>query len=299
MRIWLTKNAEVPVRQQLVEQITLGVASGDLEHGERLPSTRDLARRFKVHPNTVSAAYRELAVRGVVEFRKGSGVFVNNGSRPVASENTIDTLIKNFLNEASVLGFSLGDIHDRIASMISSGSSRAICVIESDRALRAILVDEIGIALDCEVFGIEPDDIVSVSAHENHLFAALFDEREKLKALLPEGNDCVFLNANSIPNSLRRRERPSDDEMIAIVSGWPTFISLARLFLIAAKIDPNAIVVRSSDDPDWQHGLSAASIVICDAHTAKSIGDHRQVEVFNLIGEESIKELRQILKISL
>jgi hypothetical protein len=31
--------------------------SGDLKPGERLPSTRELARRFSIHPNTVSAGY--------------------------------------------------------------------------------------------------------------------------------------------------------------------------------------------------------------------------------------------------
>ncbi|HET9479284.1 MAG TPA: GntR family transcriptional regulator, partial [Pyrinomonadaceae bacterium] len=70
MRIWLSKNSEVPIREQLVTQIVLGIVSNDLKVNERLPSTRDLARRYDIHANTVSAAYRELARRGWVEFRK-------------------------------------------------------------------------------------------------------------------------------------------------------------------------------------------------------------------------------------
>ncbi len=61
MKIWLSKNSEVSVREQLVAQISLGIVSRDLRAGDRLPSTRELARRFEIHPNTVSAAYRELA----------------------------------------------------------------------------------------------------------------------------------------------------------------------------------------------------------------------------------------------
>ncbi|HKG78053.1 MAG TPA: GntR family transcriptional regulator, partial [Pyrinomonadaceae bacterium] len=64
MRIWISKNSEVPIREQLVTQIVLGIVSNDLKVAERLPSTRELARRYDIHANTVSAAYRELARRG-------------------------------------------------------------------------------------------------------------------------------------------------------------------------------------------------------------------------------------------
>ena len=70
MRLWISKSSEVPIREQLVTQIVLGVVSNDLKVAERLPSTRELARRYKIHANTVSAAYGELARRGWVEFRK-------------------------------------------------------------------------------------------------------------------------------------------------------------------------------------------------------------------------------------
>ena len=76
MRLWLSKSSEVPLREQLVTQIILGVVSNDLKANERLPSTRELARRYKIHANTVSAAFRELTRLGWVEFRKGSGVYV-------------------------------------------------------------------------------------------------------------------------------------------------------------------------------------------------------------------------------
>jgi GntR family transcriptional regulator len=74
MLLWISKSSEVPIREQIVTQIVLGIVSNDLKIAERLPSTRDLARRYEIHANTVSAAYRELARRGWVVFRKGSGV---------------------------------------------------------------------------------------------------------------------------------------------------------------------------------------------------------------------------------
>ena len=73
MRLWLSKSSEVPIRVQLEAQIILGILSNDLKAGQRLPSTRELARRYKIHSNTVSATYRQLAGKGWVDFRKGSG----------------------------------------------------------------------------------------------------------------------------------------------------------------------------------------------------------------------------------
>jgi DNA-binding transcriptional regulator YhcF (GntR family) len=76
MKIWISKGSEVPVREQLTTQIMLAVASGELKPGQRLPSIRELARRFEIHSNTANAAYRDLASQGWLEFRKGSGVYV-------------------------------------------------------------------------------------------------------------------------------------------------------------------------------------------------------------------------------
>src|ERR1041384_1141284 len=84
MRLWLSKNSSLPLREQLVRQIMFGVVSGDLKPGPRLPSTRELARRFRIHSNTVSAPFRELERTGGLEVRKGSGVYVRQlGDDPV------------------------------------------------------------------------------------------------------------------------------------------------------------------------------------------------------------------------
>ena len=108
MRFWLSKSSEVPLREQLVIQVRLGIASGDLKARQKLPSTRELARRFKIHSNTVSAAYRELARQGWVEFRKGSGVYVRPRvpNRAPDGKLELDQLISFFLHAARDKGHS-------------------------------------------------------------------------------------------------------------------------------------------------------------------------------------------------
>ena len=74
MRLWFSRGSEISIRDQLVTQVVLRIVSGDLVAGQRLPSTRELARRFHLHPNTVSSGYRQLERQNWVEFRKGSGI---------------------------------------------------------------------------------------------------------------------------------------------------------------------------------------------------------------------------------
>src|ERR1700742_1322519 len=112
MRLWLSKSGDVPLREQLVRQIMLGIVSGDLKPGRRLPSTREIARRFSVHPNTVSAAYRDLERAGWLEVRKGSGVYARRrGDHGAATEgdasHALDRLISAFLTLARGEGHAL------------------------------------------------------------------------------------------------------------------------------------------------------------------------------------------------
>src|SRR5262245_58451977 len=112
MRIWLSKSSEVPLREQLATQITLGIISGDFQPNQKLPSTRELSHRLQVHSNTVSAAYRDLASRGWVEFRKGSGVYVRelNTDAPADAQLELDRLIANFLQAARAKGYTMSEI---------------------------------------------------------------------------------------------------------------------------------------------------------------------------------------------
>src|SRR5215212_11205512 len=116
MHFWISKDGDVSIREQLTAQIKLAIFSQDLKPGQRLPSTRELARRFHIHSNTVSAAYRELSEEGWVEMRAGSGIYVRKFSREAGLEMQLglDNLIVEFLQVARRKGFSLAEIQSRI-----------------------------------------------------------------------------------------------------------------------------------------------------------------------------------------
>jgi DNA-binding transcriptional regulator YhcF (GntR family) len=293
MKIWLSKNSEVPVREQIITQITLGIASGDLPAATRLPSTREIALRYKIHPNTVSNAYQILAEQGWLEFRKGSGFYVREAAAETG-ENSLDRLIARFVGAMHDRGFSIDEIKTRLAAFFDSNHSNKLFVIENDAGLREILVAEIRAATSIEVAGAALENLGKLVAERGANFAAMFDEKSKISALLPPEKSCVFLKANSAAASMKGETRPTPADLIAVVSGWDNFLVLAKTMLVAADIEPESLLIRSTTQENWHKGLHAASMIICDSLTAKTLSDLPNVRPFRLIAEESLSELAQL-----
>ena len=65
-----------PIYRQLKDRVIAMMLDGVLKPGEALPSVRQVATEYQLNPITVSRAYQELADEGLVEKRRGLGMFV-------------------------------------------------------------------------------------------------------------------------------------------------------------------------------------------------------------------------------
>lgn len=65
------------LHEDIVRQFQSSIRRGELRHGDRLPSERNLAERFKVSRSSVREAIRSLELQGLVVSRRGSGTFIN------------------------------------------------------------------------------------------------------------------------------------------------------------------------------------------------------------------------------
>ena len=102
MEFVLNRKGGLAVRHQLVAQLELRILGGELAPGEKLPSVRALARRLRLHPNTVSAAYRELEASRHVEMRRGAGVFVRREGEPFLTVHPEDAASRSIAHGAMV-----------------------------------------------------------------------------------------------------------------------------------------------------------------------------------------------------
>jgi DNA-binding transcriptional regulator YhcF (GntR family) len=293
MRLWLSKSSEVSIREQLVTQIILGVVSNDLKAKQRLPSTRELARRYKVHPNTISAAYRELAGRGWVEFRKGSGVYIK--ARPAEQnldgELELDQLISLFFKTARGKGHSLAEIQSGLRRWSALQPPDRFLVIEPDPELRRILITEIEEATGAPVVGIDLAGCARADILTGAVPVTMYSHAEKLQAQLIPGTDLIAIRSSSVPESMKGQKPPPRDALIAVVSRWPEFLRWSRTMLVAAGLDPDALSFRDACERGWEKGLRSSAFVITDSVMASRLPAGCAARVFRLISDSSIREL--------
>jgi GntR family transcriptional regulator len=70
-----------PIYRQLRDRVVAMILDGVLKEGDSLPSVRNVAAEYRVNPLTVLKGYQQLADEGLVESRRGRGMFVNPGAR--------------------------------------------------------------------------------------------------------------------------------------------------------------------------------------------------------------------------
>jgi GntR family transcriptional regulator len=291
MRLWISKNSEVPIREQLVTQIVLGIVSNDLKIAERLPSTRDLARRYDIHANTVSSAYRELARRGWVEFRKGSGVYVRaRTDEPLDDGHALDQVIARFFRNLREEGYSLAEIQSGIQRSLSVQGPDHFVLIEPDPELREILVAEIGGATKVKVEGVGPNEIDG--ALTGAVPVVLYGHMEQFANRIKPETDVLVVHSASVVERMRGQTRPPQDALVAIVSRWPEFLKWARTMLVAAGLDMDALSFRDARERNWEKGLRSAAFVITDSLMAPRIPAGCEVKLFRVLAESSLKDLR-------
>ena len=113
IEIKLDLKSGVPFYRQVIDQVKAAIATENLSPGDRLPTVRQLAVDLSINPNTVSRAYTELELTGLVETQMGSGTFV--GSRQVKPNDVeqrrmLNQLCQEFLSRVSTHGFTLDDV---------------------------------------------------------------------------------------------------------------------------------------------------------------------------------------------
>jgi GntR family transcriptional regulator len=67
-----------PIYRQIIQQIEYAILSERIRPGDRLPTIRSLAVELKINPNTISKAYGELEIRGILATQVGSGTYVSD-----------------------------------------------------------------------------------------------------------------------------------------------------------------------------------------------------------------------------
>ncbi|MGB5510704.1 MAG: GntR family transcriptional regulator [Woeseiaceae bacterium] len=74
-------NEDQPIYRQLRDRVVTMILEGILTDGDALPSVRNVAAEYRLNPLTVLKGYQELVDEGLVEKKRGRGMFVNDGAQ--------------------------------------------------------------------------------------------------------------------------------------------------------------------------------------------------------------------------
>ena len=108
---WNFKNG-IPIYTQIIDEMTMWIASGEYAPGDKLPSVRDLAMDAGVNPNTMQRALAELERRGLVYSERTSGRFVTKEEKILKELHgeLAEKYFEELTEKLRKIGMSDGDI---------------------------------------------------------------------------------------------------------------------------------------------------------------------------------------------
>jgi DNA-binding transcriptional regulator YhcF (GntR family) len=301
MDIFINRRGGVPVRDQLVTQLELKILGGELAQGQRLPSVRALARRLKVHHNTVSAAYQDLQVAGHVDLRRGSGVFVRNGSpRVLAEAKGLDAMIRLALHAAFAKGFGGGEVRAAVERWLAAAPPDRVVVIDPSREMAEIIMREIHQALGISASGATFEDVAREPALLSGALAVVLPYHEATMAQMVPGAalEVVHLEV-SAPDRDAINALPAGS-IVLVVSHASTVLPFASIFLRSLRGEDLHVEVRLlSAKREWRRLVAAADFVLADVLASDEVrkARPRRLREVRMLSPSALARLREALTV--
>jgi DNA-binding transcriptional regulator YhcF (GntR family) len=285
MRVWLARGTSISLKEQLSTQLLLGILSGRYPAGEKLPSVRELARHLRIHSNTVSAAYRDLAARGWVRARTGSGVFV----RPTGFQKLDDPreeLVRTFVAAGAAQGFTLAELQDALARFASLTKPRSFIVADPELEFAQVLAAEISEGIGAPVGFTSIKRLLAGGVEDR---CALVNAAHLAK--LPAGFPHAVIRFKAVEEVVAGQTRPPGPVLVAVVSRSEEIHRWSLKILAALGFPPDSVLHRNPRDRKWQDGLAACDIVAADVVAAAELPAGVPPIRFRMVSHAFIAEL--------
>jgi DNA-binding transcriptional regulator YhcF (GntR family) len=298
MEISLSKNSDVPLWQQLAGQIVFQITTGRLRVGQQVPSVRALARRVKVHHNTVSEAYQDLVRRKWLSRRRGSRLIVGArgdfGKQPPSS---LDELINDSILRAREMGYSLQVLTERVRERILAEPPDHILIVEEEPGLCEIIRKEVAESLRfraecCTPGRFAKDPGLAIGAQ---VFAPHF-AIEDLRSLIPvnrPGVPIIYSAADQHVELIRKLKRPS---IVAAVSISESMLKTARS-LFAPAIGRKHAFRAVPFAPNRRINLRGIDLVFCDSVAYDAVSCRQKIH-YQLVDQACLEHLAATIKIN-
>jgi DNA-binding transcriptional regulator YhcF (GntR family) len=289
MQIHVSKDSDVPIRQQIVEQIVFQITTEKLKPGQSLSSVRELARRLKIHHNTVSEAYQELVRRRwLVRQGPGTRLLVRPAEiSDAAHAGDIDDFFNTVIRIGRERGYSLQALREKARARLLAAPPDHILVVEDAPGLRQLFEEEIRSALGWPV---RSCSVGELSSNRNLALGAMVVAGQytvpEIDPLLPKDHPSTMVSFCDFDDGLAEMLRLRDPSVIAAVSVSRLCLKIWRALFGSAAGRKHTLIEYNLplDDP---HSLDGADLVFCDSMAVRSVKHPHKIR-YQLIAPESL-----------
>lgn len=114
-------SSQTPIYLQVAEQIEVGILQGSYLDGAQIPSTTELSRTFKINPATVLKGMNLLVSEGIIEKRRGLGMFVTEGGSERVHQKRREQFLKSDVHELILQAKKLSFTKAELLTIIQEG----------------------------------------------------------------------------------------------------------------------------------------------------------------------------------
>ena len=111
-------NQEKSIYLQISEMIENDILRNVLLEEEKVPSTNELAKFFKINPATAAKGINLVVDEGILYKKRGIGMFVTQGAKQAVKKKRKDAFYDNFIKSLLVEAASLGISQEELIEMI-------------------------------------------------------------------------------------------------------------------------------------------------------------------------------------
>jgi GntR family transcriptional regulator len=292
--IRISKQTNVPLRQQIAAQIEFLIATGKLEPGEPLPSVRALARQLRVHHNTVSQAYQDVASVHLLSRRRGSRLVVRAPEGAIGSPPDLDDLINQTIRIARYHGYSLQELSTRVGERLTEQPPDHVLVLSFDAGMRRLLQAEVERAVQCRVKACSPEELVAnPKLALGALVASPPGAMPAIAEILPKNRPAIpilYSSAEAHLDIVRKLKRPS---IVMIASVSEHFLSVAR-GLLGPVVGAEHTLVAYLLPAGKTAQIPTSDVLFCDAIVFAQLSPLRRKKstvVYHLVSLECLSQI--------
>jgi DNA-binding transcriptional regulator YhcF (GntR family) len=112
----------IPIYIQVINDIKREMVAGILGLGDKLPSARDLALKYKINPNTAARIYKELEAEQLCYTKRGLGTYITEDVEVIKGikNEMADNLLANFITGMNQLGYTKEEIINLVQNKFDS-----------------------------------------------------------------------------------------------------------------------------------------------------------------------------------